>query len=339
MSMHRRRSGIGSLPCWEGHGNIGLIWLCLGLLLLMGPFGFMGPAAAADVTQKPLEVPASARQCDLVDPPPPMASAMPERLIIGYRADAAPFSYRNADDDVLGYSVGLCTAVAAALVGEENIGFAEVTASGRFTALAAGKVDLLCDSSTLTLRRAACFDHTLLTFPSGPALATRPGAKITTSTAKVGVLAPPSSTAAIAESPGTLQDIATALGVADVTLVPKTSYAALFDGLRPRAAAASADSGEAGKTPAAELDAVFADREILLERARGDQPLVVSEGYIGYEPYTIYLRPNRVLRQQANAVLTEVFKSPRIHVLLNEHFPRLSESVGQLIKLQRIPAH
>lgn len=293
----------------------------------------------------PLTLPAAARSCDLVHAPPPPEGALPSRLIIGYRADAAPFSYLpDAEDDAgpvgepRGYSVDLCRAVAGALVGPDNLSFVEVTATGRFADLAEGRVDLLCDSSTLTLRRAACFDHTLMTFPSGPALATLPQAAMSAPVTRVGVLAAPSSTRAIAETEATRQAIAQALNVSveSLELVEKPSYGALFGGLAPPAIEPDSPSPA---TPPVRLDAIFADREILLAYARDQGPLTVSAGFVGYEPYTIYLRPNRLLRHQLDSLLTELFKSPRIHALLNANFPLVSETVGQLITLQRIPAH
>ena len=63
-----------------------------------------------------------------------------------------------------------------------------------------------------------------------------------------------------------------------------------------------------------------------------ETPLVVDE------PYTIYLRPSRALRVRVNQTLADIYASPRIHKLLTDNFPRLAETVGQLIKLQRIPA-
>src|SRR5262245_39888827 len=79
-------------------------------------------------------------------------------LRIGVRADAEPFSYRNAEGKAAGYSVDLCRAVvveAAAQLGVAELKTVEVVLTGadRLEALTAGKIDLLCEATTLTLSR------------------------------------------------------------------------------------------------------------------------------------------------------------------------------------------
>src|SRR5215208_5529523 len=79
-------------------------------------------------------------------------------LRIGYRDDAEPFSYRNVQGQAAGYSVDLCRAVA------------QVAATDRFAAVADGKVDLLCEATTVTLDRRSELDFSLLTFATGATL-------------------------------------------------------------------------------------------------------------------------------------------------------------------------
>lgn len=276
--------------------------------------------------------------CRLLSAPISAEEGIPRPLTIGYRADAKPFSYTD-DGRPAGYTVALCREIAQALVGEDNIRFRETTALSRFDDLAAKRIDLLCDSSTLTLQRAACFDHTLLTFPSGPALAelpVLPGRPRTEGPVRVGVLSRPSSTANRAHLRGIRRAIARELRVEEVEMVEMDSYTALFEAMteatgRPPQSPSAAD-------PVEPVQALFADREILLAHAeRTPGVLIVRDAYFSYEPYTIYLRPNRELRVRADAALTAVFSSPVIHRLLNESFTALADTVGQLIKLQRIP--
>jgi ABC-type amino acid transport substrate-binding protein len=80
-------------------------------------------------------------------------------IAIAYRADAMPFSFVDTDKQVTGYSVDLCTAVVRSIErqykvqGGLNIKWVPVTTQTRFQAIASGKADLECSSSTVTLSR------------------------------------------------------------------------------------------------------------------------------------------------------------------------------------------
>ena len=73
------------------------------------------------------------------------------KLMLGYRADARPFSYKGGDRARLsGYSVALCEKVAAEVKAELGVagtrassGF-QLTLEERFSAVAQGKIDLMC---------------------------------------------------------------------------------------------------------------------------------------------------------------------------------------------------
>src|SRR5262245_32192703 len=74
---------------------------------------------------------------------------------LGYRVDAKPHAYRTERGEPAGYSIDLCKEVAAAVI--QSIGsaikteFVPVLAEQRFESVRDGKVDLLCDPSTITL--------------------------------------------------------------------------------------------------------------------------------------------------------------------------------------------
>ncbi len=96
-------------------------------------------------------------------------------LRLGYRADAQPFSFTNAEGRAAGYSVELCRAVGrevAAELGLPDLRMVEVllTAADRLDAIPAGKADILCEATTLTLERRTAMDFSLLTFASGATL-------------------------------------------------------------------------------------------------------------------------------------------------------------------------
>lgn len=258
-----------------------------------------------------------------------LLGSKPEKLIIGYRADAAPFSYRDSQGHAAGYVVDICNDIAEAIVGKGNYSAIEVTSSSRFKDLDSAKIDLLCDSSTLTRQREACFDYSLLTFPSGPSLAHKVPLRLFTKDTppRVGILGGPSSTLQQAQRGLVVEKIRDALGQSAFQVVTKQSYEELFAALGTEVAQEE------------RIDAVFADREILLARfhIKSFPAFKVLDAYLGYEPYTIYMRPDRDFRFVVNVAMTKLYSSERIHRILKENFHHLSDTVGQMIILQRIP--
>ena len=101
-----------------------------------------------------------------------------KEIRLGYREDAAPFSYVD-NGRPAGYSVALCLEVANALqqdlkMPELTMAFVPVTAENRFDAVAKGAIDLLCEATSVTLTRRETMDFSIPTFVSGASLAIRP---------------------------------------------------------------------------------------------------------------------------------------------------------------------
>ena len=77
---------------------------------------------------------------------------------IAYRADARPFSFVNDAKEPLGYTIDLCKQVTNSMaqqfgLPELKIEWVPVTVDTRFSAVASGKADMECGSSTVTLGR------------------------------------------------------------------------------------------------------------------------------------------------------------------------------------------
>ncbi len=94
---------------------------------------------------------------------------------IGYRLDAEPFSFKNSEGRAAGYSVDLCRAAvaeAAVALGVAELKTVEVQVTGadRLDAVQQGKIDLLCEATTLTLSRRENVDFSLPTFATGASL-------------------------------------------------------------------------------------------------------------------------------------------------------------------------
>ena len=93
-------------------------------------------------------------------------------FVIGYRTDASPLSYENANGEPSGYSVDFCRRIAAGVkahLGKDDIEtrFVRVTSNDRLSAVVAGKIDIECGSTTITLGRQEQVDFTLPTFVTG----------------------------------------------------------------------------------------------------------------------------------------------------------------------------
>ena len=92
------------------------------------------------------------------------------RITIGYRADAAPMSYRGESGQPEGYSIAVCNRVADALkrsLARPSLAVEWVPVSSGFEDLAAGRVDLICGADEITLANRALASFSIPIFPGG----------------------------------------------------------------------------------------------------------------------------------------------------------------------------
>src|SRR5512137_256165 len=99
-------------------------------------------------------------------------------ITLGYRNDAAPFSFKDREGRVLGYSVELCARVATAV--QKDLGLPEMRvlwtpleAADRIAAVASGRVDIECGTTTATLTRMKAVDFSLPIFVDGGSVLVR----------------------------------------------------------------------------------------------------------------------------------------------------------------------
>jgi len=104
-------------------------------------------------------------------------------IALGYREAAIPFSYTGDDNQPWGYSIDLCTKIAAAIV--RQIGLEElhlqwlpVTPETRTGKLKSGAIDLECGATTSSLTRMEEVDFSLITYVDGAGYLARRGAGI-----------------------------------------------------------------------------------------------------------------------------------------------------------------
>jgi len=96
-------------------------------------------------------------------------------VVFAYRDGAAPFSFKDREGRVRGYSVELCARIASAL--QQRLGLPQlkvewipVNADQRLDAVASGRADAECGTTTITLSRMETVDFSLPIFVDGGAI-------------------------------------------------------------------------------------------------------------------------------------------------------------------------
>jgi len=222
-------------------------------------------------------------------------------ITFGYRDGSAPFSAKQRNGQVRGYSVELCEKVAAAV--GRSLGMADlkvvwkpVDNETRISDVAARKIDAECGTTTITLSRMERVDFSVPIFVDGASALVRAGRD-----APASVAALAGKKIAVMSSTTTDPALRKALGIAGVTatIVP------VKDGAEGVAALL------AGK-----VDAYASDR-MLLAKLKIDDPKAGELAFIdtdfSYEPYGIVLpRDDADFRLIVNRTLTGLYKSGEI---------------------------
>lgn len=215
---------------------------------------------------------------------------------LGYREDAAPFSYVTEDGRVDGYSISICEAVAGAVRARLNrddieVNYVPVTTESRFLAVQSGKVDLLCSADTITLARRDLVDFSLMTFVTGASVLFRrdgPRDFIGLDGNKVGVRSGTTTEAG-------LEKALSEAGI-DAEIVAVSDHE---EGLRA--------------LEANEISAYFGDRAILVLLAAGasqSKNLALSNRFFSYEPYALALqRGDNEFRLLVDSALVRLIRS------------------------------
>ena len=218
-------------------------------------------------------------------------------ITLAYREAAAPFSYKDREGRVRGYSVELCQRVATAI--QKALGLAQlrvewlpVDAATRIEAVASGKADVECGTTTVTLTRMQTVDFSLPIFVDGGSVLVRAKSRLTRLTdfrnRKVAVIGGTTTEQALAQA-------LTAL-TAPATLVP------VKDAAEGMAALAQ------GKA-----DGYAADRVVLAalkQQAPNGSQLEFIAGDFSYEPYALVLpRNDPDFRLAVNRALAGLYRT------------------------------
>jgi ABC-type amino acid transport substrate-binding protein len=232
-------------------------------------------------------------------------------IAIAYRADAVPFSFVGSGGQPQGFSIDLCKRVVNSIERELKIPglkveWVPVTVHTRFEAVAEGKADLECGSSTMTLARMREVDFSSAIFveTTGLLIKTASGLRSLSDMPgkKIAVVAGTTNERAIE---GLLKR-----RQVDATVVPFKS--------RDEALAALEQEN---------ADAFASDRLLLVGAATtAERPgaLTLLPDQLSFEPYGIVLpRGDAALRLAVNTGLAHVYRSEEIGEIFRRWFGQL----------------
>jgi len=249
-----------------------------------------------------------------------------EPFKIGFREDAAPFSYRNDLGQPVGFTVELCAIVVGDLRKELElpdllVEFIPVGAEDRFSALQDGSIDLLCGATTATLSRREMVDFSIPTFIDGASVLYRKGGPAdfeSLTGQRVGVRGGTTTEAALQETLAKLSIAAEVVSVSD-----HTDGLAMLEGN--------------------ELAAYFADQSILLFlllNSEAREQLWLSGRFFTREPYALALpRGDNDFRLFVDRSLSRLYRRGAIGNLFTKSFgiAKPSQLVEALYLINALP--
>jgi glutamate/aspartate transport system substrate-binding protein len=229
-------------------------------------------------------------------------------IAIAYRADAVPFSYVNERKEIDGFSIELCKRVVNSLerqlkVQALKINWVPVTVQSRFEAVAKGRADMECGSSTMTLTRMKEVDFSSITFVESTGLLVKTASGLRSLSDM--------SAKSIAVVAGTTNERAVNAQIKrrqlNATVLPFAS--------RDEALAALED----GKA-----DAFASDRLLLVgavTKAKDPRALTLLGDHLSMEPYGIVLpRGDAALRLAVNTGLARIYAGDEIVEIFRRWF-------------------
>lgn len=226
---------------------------------------------------------------------------------IGYRHFAPPYSFEDQNGQPAGYIVDLCREVANQVkqtlkLPKLDIEYVMVTAENRFEAVRDGRIDVLCEPTSMTMSRRALVDFSLPTFLDGASVVTR------------------------GKPVKGLEDLAgRKVGVLKGTTTEETLRGTLGQ-MRVNADVITVKDHPEGLKMLAEgrLDAYFGDRGILhylITNSPSTGQLSLSDQYFTFETYALALpRGDQGFRLLVDTTLADLYRTERIREIYARTF-------------------
>ena len=247
-------------------------------------------------------------------------------ITLGYRDSSRPFSFEGDDGKPAGYSVDLCTRIAAN-VGKElalsnlQVKWVKVTVENRIPLVVNGTIDLECGSTTASLSRQEQVDFSLLTFVDGGSLLVTDASGIRSIASLDGKR--------VAVIPGTTTQTSLAEAIRKRGITPTVVT------VKDHAAGVAAlDAGTA--------DAYASDRLILIgvgRTAKQRDKIQLVDELFSYEPYGLMLRRgDAAFRLSVNRTLAGLYRTGEIEPIVEKWFTGMTGAVSVLRAMYMINA-
>lgn len=247
-------------------------------------------------------------------------------VVIGFLTDAFPMSFVDKEGQPAGYSIDLCRAIAedvakAAGLDSVKIKYVPLKLEERFDAVAAGKVDIECGTSTMTLSRMQKVDFTNTVFLDGGSFLVRKGSAISSIPALV------DETVAVIPGTTTEKSLRDALAkrYVNAKVIEVKNHAEGMAAL------------EAGTASAYASDRVLLVG-LLLQTKNLENFAMVPEQF-SYEPYGFAVRRNDAdFRLVANTTLARLSRSGQVYRIFERWFGAIGKPNPGLVTMYLINA-
>lgn len=245
-------------------------------------------------------------------------------ITFGYREDARPFAFVGDDGKPAGYSVDLCTRIAASVAKELalpnlQVKWVKVTLANRIQSVVNGTVDLECGATTASLSRQEQVDFSLMTFLDGGSLL------VTDASGISGISTLGGKRVAVVPGTTTEKALATALSKRGVsaTVVPVKNHAEGVAALDSRA-----------------IDAYASDRVILIGMGRtskNPEKLALIDEFFSYEPHGFMLkRGDAGFRLSVNRALAALYRTGEVAPIFEKSFGSMSTAAPMILNMYLI---
>lgn len=240
-------------------------------------------------------------------------------IVIGHRESSVPFSYLDANQKPVGYSIDLCMkiveAVEAELEMDLDVSFVPVNPKTRIALMANGTIDLECGSTTNNLTRQQQVEYLPVTFITGTKLLVRADSGISSIADLDGK--------AVALAQGTTNERAVKAAAADLGLN--------IDVLPVRDHAEGMLSLETDRVD------VYATDHILLfgliSKSKNPDDFVVVGDFLSFDPYALMVRrDDSAFELVGKKAIGAVFRSGEIDAIYAKWFDPLGVPADPLLK-------
>lgn len=240
-------------------------------------------------------------------------------IVIGHRESSVPFSYLDANQQPVGYSIDLCMkivdAVEAELGKELTVKYVPVNPKTRIALMANGTIDLECGSTTNNLTRQEQVEYLPITFVTGTKILTRKDSGINSVADLDGK--------AIALAQGTTNEravmAAVEAGGMDVKILPVRDHA---EGML---------SLETDRVDAYATDHILLHG--LISKSKTPDDFAVVGDFLSFDPYALMVRrDDSAFELIGKKALAAVFRSGEIDAIYAKWFDPLGVPADPLLQ-------